>query len=40
MIILNDILGYTKQFNKQIKENVIWPKKFNEDENDNKGKNK
>ena len=28
MIILNDILGYTKQFNKQIKENVIWPKKY------------
>ena len=28
MIILNDILGYTKQFNKQINENVIWPKKY------------
>ena len=28
MIILNDILGYTKQFNKQINERVIWPKKY------------
>ena len=29
MIILDDILGYTKQFNKQIQETVIWPKKYN-----------
>ena len=28
MIILDDILNYTKQFNKQIKETVIWPKKY------------
>ena len=29
MVILNDILNYTKQFNKQIQETVIWPKKYN-----------
>ena len=28
MVILNDILNYTKQFNKEIGETVIWPKKY------------
>ena len=28
MIILNDILNYTKQFNKEISETVIWTKKY------------
>ena len=27
MVILNDILNYSKQFNKEIGETVIWPKK-------------
>jgi hypothetical protein len=28
MVILNDILNYSKQFNKEIGETVIWPKKY------------
>ena len=28
MVILNDILDYARQFNKQISETVIWPKKY------------
>ena len=28
MLILDELLNYTKRFNKTIKEKVIWPKKY------------
>ena len=28
MLILDELLNYTKKFNKTIKEKVIWPKKY------------